>query len=177
PYETSGNALTVGQAGSTLIACSEPPGIMEQESAYLSLLQSSATYEIVQAGGQLSIRDASGTEVLVYNAAVTGVVTYPSDTILPDDAIVTVQLQDVSLQDVPAEILGQDEIQAGGQQAPIPYVVLYDATRILPNHTYSMSARITDGAGNLLFISDTATLVLTRGNPTHDVEIVAVPVN
>jgi uncharacterized lipoprotein YbaY len=76
----------------------------------------SATYEIVQTGGQLVIRDPSGSEILVYNAAVTGVVTYPPQTALPDDAVVIVQLRDVSLQDVPAEILGQDEIQTGGLQ-------------------------------------------------------------
>jgi uncharacterized lipoprotein YbaY len=175
-YETSGNSLTVGPAGSTRLACSEPAGVMEQEAAYLSLLQTSATFEIAQAGGQLSIRDVSGSEILVYNAAVTGVVTSLSQIVLPEDAMVTVQLQDVSVQDVPAVILGQDEIQTGGEQVPIAYVVLYDPTKIMPQNTYSMSVRITDGAGSLLFVSDTVIPVLTRGNPTHDVEIPVVPV-
>ncbi len=109
-------------------------------------------------------------------AAVTGDVTYLQRSALPDDAVVTVQLQDVSLMDVAAQVLGEQIIETDGKQVPFPYEVEYDEDEIIDNHTYSMSARITDGEGNLLFISDTANPVITNGNPTSDVEIVTVPV-
>jgi uncharacterized lipoprotein YbaY len=63
-----------------------------------------------------------------------------------------------------------------GAQVPIPYTVPYDVEAIDERNTYSMSARIEDGAGELLFISDTAVPVITNGNPAEDVEIVIVPV-
>ena len=88
----------------------------------------------------------------------------------------TVQLQNVSLQDVAAEVLGEQVIETDGKQVPFPYEVEYDEDDIVDNQTYSMSARITDGQGNLLFISDTVTPVITNGNPTSDVVIMTVPV-
>ena len=50
----------------------------------------------------------------------------------------------------------------------------YDPEAIDEKYSYSMSARIEDGAGKLLFISDTAVPVITRDSPTKDVEIVVV---
>jgi putative lipoprotein len=109
-------------------------------------------------------------------ASITGDVTYFQRIALPEDAIVTVQLQDVSRMDVSADVLGEQVIVTDGNQVPFPYDVEYDSNDIINNHTYSMSARITDSQGNLLFISDTVNPVITSGNPTSDVEIVTVPV-
>ena len=85
---------------------------------------------------------------------ITGEVTYIQRIALPDDAVVTVQLQDVSRQDVAADVIGEQVIETDGNQVPIPYEVEYDEDDIVDNHTYSMSARITDGDGKLLFISE-----------------------
>lgn len=109
-------------------------------------------------------------------ASITGKVTYRQRIALPDDAIVTVQLQDVSKQDVAATVLGEQIIKTEGKQVPIPYQVTYDESEIDDRFSYSMSARIVDGSGKLLFISDTHTPVITRDSPTKDVEIVVVPV-
>lgn len=57
-FTSSGDTLKVGQLISTLMACSEPEGVMAQEQQYLAALQNSATFEIV--GDRLTIRDASG---------------------------------------------------------------------------------------------------------------------
>jgi len=105
---------------------------------------------------------------------VTGTVTYRERIALPDDAVVTVQIQDVSLMDAPAQVMGEQVIHTNGGQVPIAYAVPYDREAIDEGHGYSMSARIEDGAGKLLFISDTVVPVITRDNPTKDVEIVAV---
>jgi putative lipoprotein len=109
-------------------------------------------------------------------ASVTGEVTYRERIALPDDAVVTVQIQDISLMGVAATVIGEQVIEAGGDQTPFPYEVEYNEDEIIENHTYSMSARITDGEGKLLFISDTANLVITNGNPTSDVLILTVQV-
>lgn len=108
--------------------------------------------------------------------SVTGQVTYRQRIALPPEAVITVRIQDVSLADAPAQIIGEQVIRAEGKQVPIPYEVKYNPGEIKENHTYSMSARVENRAGELLFISDTHTPVITGGSPTKDVEIVVVPV-
>ncbi|MGD8804742.1 MAG: META domain-containing protein [Chloroflexota bacterium] len=109
-------------------------------------------------------------------AAVTGTVTYLQRIALPPDAVVEVQIRDTSLADAPAETIGLQVIQTNGRQVPFPFVVRYNPAVIVDNHTYTLFARITDGQGNLLFISDTAVPVITNGNPADDVEIVLTQV-
>jgi putative lipoprotein len=69
-----------------------------------------------------------------------------------------------------------EQIILGPGQFPISYQVCYDPSQIQENHTYSMSARITESDGKLLFINDTHIPVITRGNPSDDVEIAVISV-
>ena len=108
--------------------------------------------------------------------SVSGQVTYRQRIALPPEAVIKVQIQDVSLADAPAEVIGEQIIQANGKQVPLPFEVEYNPDDIIENHSYSMSARIEDSTGILLFISDTHTPVITHGFPVKDVEIVVVPV-
>jgi uncharacterized lipoprotein YbaY/heat shock protein HslJ len=108
-------------------------------------------------------------------ACVTGTITYPQRIALPEEAVVQVQIQDTSLADAPAEVIGEQIIESPGQ-VPIPYEVCYDPNLIQDNHTYTMSARISDGEGNLMWINDTAIPVIINGNPTEDVVIPVVQV-
>jgi uncharacterized lipoprotein YbaY len=110
-------------------------------------------------------------------AAVTGTVTYRERIALPDDAQVQVRLLDTSRQDVAADVLGEQIILTEGRQVPIPFEVEYNESDIQSNHTYQIGVRITDGSGKLLFISTTATPVITRGAPTEDVEVIVEQVN
>jgi len=110
------------------------------------------------------------------SGSVSGTVTYLQRIALPDDAVITVQIQDTSLADASATVIGEQVIHTKGKQVPFDYAVPYDAEAIQDNHTYTMSVRITDGVGKLLFINDTAIPVVTRGNPTQDVEILVVQV-
>ena len=103
-------------------------------------------------------------------ASVTGTVIYRERMALPPDAVVKVQIQDVSLQDVAATVMGEQLIRNPGQ-VPIPYKVAYDPKAIQENHTYAVAARIEDGSGKLLFINTQSYPVITRGNPTEDVQI------
>lgn len=107
---------------------------------------------------------------------VTGTVTYHQRIALPPDAVVQVQIRDVSLADVPAPVLGERILRTGGRQVPIPFAVDYDEEDIVETHLYSIHVRIENSAGGLLFISDTVIPVITMGNPTEDVEVVVVQV-
>ncbi len=103
-------------------------------------------------------------------ASVTGNVVYRERMALPEDAVVTVQLQDVSLADAPAKVLDEQVIKNPGQ-VPIPYEVQYDESEIDERHTYTIYARIEDGQGNLMFTTTQSHPVITRGNPTENVEV------
>lgn len=45
-FESSGHILAIGPIGTTLMYCDDPPGLMAQESDYLSRLELSTSYEI-----------------------------------------------------------------------------------------------------------------------------------
>ncbi len=44
--DAEAGTITIGQAGSTMMACEEPEGIMEQEQEYLAALATAATYRV-----------------------------------------------------------------------------------------------------------------------------------
>jgi heat shock protein HslJ len=63
-YQTDQEALTFGPAATTRKACAAPEGVMEQESAYLAALASTATYRIE--GDGLELLDAEGTRMATF---------------------------------------------------------------------------------------------------------------
>ena len=56
PYETDGRKISMGPFGTGRTACSEPEGIMEQESQYLAVLETADTYKIE--GNSMNMRTA-----------------------------------------------------------------------------------------------------------------------
>ncbi len=98
-------------------------------------------------------------------AKVTGAVTYRERIALPAGAIVEVKLLDISKQDAPAVIIGEQVIATTGQQVPFSFEIKYDSTTIDPRYTYAVRATITVD-GKLWFTSDTTYPVITRGNPS-----------
>ena len=107
-------------------------------------------------------------------ALVTGTATYLQRIALPPDAVMTTRIEDVSKADAPADVIGEQVIQTQGKQVPIPFEVSYDSNQIQENHSYGLRVRIEDSAGKLLFINDTNVPVITRGNPTSDIEVILV---
>lgn len=65
-YTTDGDTIEIGPAGSTLIFCEEPAGAMDQEQAYLALLQSADSFEVdgdtltLSSGGSASLVFSEG---------------------------------------------------------------------------------------------------------------------
>jgi len=102
---------------------------------------------------------------------VTGTISYRERIALPPDAVVLVQLRDVSLMDVAAKLISEQTIEPE-HSVPIPFALPYDAKDIDERMTYSVFASIRSG-GRLLFITDRSYQVLTRGNSNH-IELILV---
>jgi putative lipoprotein len=105
-------------------------------------------------------------------AKVAGTLTAREPLTLTADAVVTVQLIDVSRQDVAAVVLAEQIITRPGQ-APIPFELEYDPDSIKLTHRYAVQARIEEG-GKLRYRNDTIHFVLTHGNP-NTVDLAIVP--
>lgn len=187
PYELINNQLTLKDLGSTLMLCDDKT--MQQEIAFLEALQDaqSITWEedtlMIHYGDQASLVfdrhqmiDQGGLHT--EQGLVTGqiVVRDMIDFVeLPEDATITVRLEDVSLADAPSTVLSE-QVYDDVAQLPLSYELSYDLGAINEAFTYAVSARIEDAAGNLLFINDTMHPVLTRGaGDSVDVEL--IPIN
>lgn len=85
--------------------------------------------------------------------AVKGEVVYRERIALPPNAVLSVQLADVSLADAPAAIIGEQKVSPAGQ-VPISFEIKFDSSVIRPRMTYALQARITVD-NKLMFISDT----------------------
>lgn len=81
-----------------------------------------------------------------------GEVVYRERIALPPNAVLSVQLADVSLADAPATILGEQKIDPAGQ-VPIRFEIKFDPSVIQTNMSYALQARITVD-GKLWFITD-----------------------
>ncbi|MEH0196693.1 YbaY family lipoprotein [Caulobacter sp. CCNWLY153] len=101
-------------------------------------------------------------------AVVTGTVVWRERIMLPPNTKTIVRLQDVSLADAPAKVLAEDVIDAT-RAPPVAFKLAYDPAQIVPNHRYSVSARV-EVDGQLRFINDTHIAVINDG-PTKDVEV------
>jgi putative lipoprotein len=98
-------------------------------------------------------------------ATVTGSVSYRERIALPADALVVVQLRDVSRMDVAAKLISEQTIRPQ-HSVPIPFSLTYNSDEIDERMTYALFATIR-GEGRLLFVTDRSYRVLTRGHPHH----------
>lgn len=161
-YTLTDAVLQFGPMRSTMMA--GPPEAMELESAFMRTLGGMTDWRIV--ADRLELLDADKvTAVFVVapspaKAAVTGTIFYREKMMLRPGAVLEVTLEDISKQDVKAEVLAtyRKESPAG---PPFPFVLEYDPAVIDPRFTYSVRARITRD-GKLIFTSDTIHPVITR---------------
>jgi heat shock protein HslJ len=187
PYELSNAGMTGSMLASpgpmTLAAC-EPESLSD---SFISSLQAAQSYQVwaggnemelvlPAGGGFLLLRDANAPdESAAESAAVSGMITNVDNAAIAEGATAAVQIQDTSLADAAATVMGGQIIE-NPEQFPIAYQVDYDPSAIVENHTYTMSTRITAADGSLLFINDTSIPVITRDNPTDGVEIPVIKV-
>ena len=100
--------------------------------------------------------------------SVTGSITYRERMALPPTAQVEVTLADVSLMDAPSKTIAQQSFTADGRQVPFAFTLTVDQRQLDPRHSYAVSARITDGSGRLMFITDTRNSVTFDGRRAID---------
>jgi putative lipoprotein len=82
-----------------------------------------------------------------------GEVLYRERIALPPNAVLSVQLADVSLADAPAAVLGEQKIDPAGQ-VPIKFEIRFDPSVVRRNTSYALQARITVD-DKLWFVTDT----------------------
>jgi putative lipoprotein len=124
---------------------------MTRRSLFLiPLLAGLTACEIVPPKEVATVPSAPNTQVTL-----TGTATYRQRIALPADARLTVRISDVSRMDAPAPVIAETEIATAGRQVPLAFSLAYDPARIDARGRYSVSARITDGAGRLIWITDT----------------------
>ena len=109
------------------------------------------------------------------DSLVSGNVTYLDRSALPENAVVEVELVDASRADAPATVLAAYSTTTAGAQQPFPFELAYDPMAIAPGALVLVQARITVD-GELRYISQTATPVITNGAPTSGVEVLVSPV-
>ncbi len=197
PYELSNAGMTgsmVTMPGPVTLAECGPESLYV---AFIASLQAAEQYRIWAGGsemelvlpgedGVLQLRDAAAAESeaettapeaagSAAGATVSGTVTHADNAPIPEGATASIQIQDTSLADVAATVIGEQVITDPGP-FPFDYEVAYDPGEIIDNHTYTMSVRIEGADGSLLFINDTAIMVITNDNPTEDVTIPVITV-
>jgi putative lipoprotein len=99
-------------------------------------------------------------------AVVSGTVSYKERMALPADAVIEVELADVSKADAAARVIARTTVSPDGRQVPIPFELSYDPSAVSPNGTYAVRAVIRSG-GQMLFTTDTRYLVITGGRPSR----------
>ena len=119
--------------------------------------------------GQILAQDCVGGAVL------SGTVTYLQRIALPANAVVEVQLQEVSRADAPATVLATQSQPSAGKQVPISWDLVYDPNWLEASGRYIVRARITSD-GKLIWTSDTAFPVLQSGQAAENLEIKVVQV-
>lgn len=150
-------------------------GVTELQGASVTV-ESTAGGVIYRYAGELTVEVEiadSGAQTISLNgvplteyATVTGTVFYLPRIALPPNAVIAIELVDVSRADAPAIILASQQIASQGRQVPFPFQLIYDPKQIDSRLVYAVQARITvDGA--LRFITTSQVPVITSGNPSE----------
>ena len=65
PYKVEGNKIKIGPLASTMMACTDPKGVMEQEAQYLAALQMAESYQVE--GKVLELRRSDQSLVAIFH--------------------------------------------------------------------------------------------------------------
>ncbi len=103
-------------------------------------------------GTKVPIQEAFPPKPIGTGATLAGTATYQEAVVLPDGAVLDVQLRDVSRPEKPAVTLGRGRTRAAGLQGNVSYSLSYDPSRIQVDGRYVMRARIEVG-NQVLFVN------------------------
>ena len=104
-------------------------------------------------------------------ATMTGTIIYAEVIALPSQGlVVTAKIEDVSRADAPAVTIGEQIIMNPGQ-VPIPFEIEYNTADIDERYVYALRVRI-EVDGKLWFINTSRYAVITRGNPSNNIQVI-----
>jgi putative lipoprotein len=95
---------------------------------------------------------------------VTGTASIAQRIALPNNAVVTIQLADVSRVGAPAQVIAEQRITTNGAQSPFAFNLAYDTSRIAANGTYIVQGNVSVG-GQLRYTTTRQYRVITGGSP------------
>ena len=122
-------------------------------------------------GCQATSETNASQEVVAENTQViSGTVSYRERIALPENAVVTVTLEDISLADAPSTVIATQEFTTDGKQVPFAFDLSYDNNKIKANHRYNMRASI-HVDGKLRFTTDTIKSVITDVENTQQADL------
>lgn len=104
---------------------------------------------------------------------VTGTVSYPQRIALPPEAVILIELLDVSRADAPSFTLASQQISANDRQVPFAFSLMYDVATIDERGTYNVRASVLID-DQLRWTTDTAIPVITNGVLYADIQLVQV---
>lgn len=153
--------LLVALFGLTLAGCATNPETQVQQGS-----EQDASQQMT--GDQMSASE--GSEQQMDTVELSGTVAYRERIALPDNAVVKVTLEDVSLADAKATVIDSQSYTTEGKQVPLPFTLSYQESQIDPRHTYNVRAQIFVD-NKLIFTTDTAAHVITDFEQTHEVDL------
>lgn len=106
-----------------------------------------------------------------HDVALTGVIEHSHTMTFPVGTVVSVQILDTTKDGSPGKQIAEDVIKDQEIAIPMPFMVIYDQGKINRNHAYSVIVRIEDSTGKLLYANATGVPVITKGNPTYDINV------
>ena len=122
-------------------------------------------------GCQATSETNASQEVVAENTQViSGTVSYRERIALPENAVVTVTLEDISLADAPSTVIATQEFTTDGKQVPFAFELSYDNDKIKANHRDNMRAAI-HVDGKLRFTTDTIKSVITDVENTQQADL------
>jgi putative lipoprotein len=107
-------------------------------------------------------------------AAITGTIDHAHWMALPDGTMVIVRIEDTTRAGAPGKKVAESVIKSQDDTIPMPFAVVYDPGKINDNHKYSLTVKIEDSSGKILYVNQSDVPVLTEGNPTHGIDVVVV---
>lgn len=116
----------------------------------------------------------SGCGDTLTKTALTGLIDHPHQMTLGDGMTVIVRIEDTTRSGAPGKKIAEEIIKAQGDTIPMPFAIVYDPRKINTEHKYSISVKIQDAEGNVIYVNQANIPVITQGNPTHDIDVVVV---
>ncbi len=106
-------------------------------------------------------------------ASLSGIITYRERIALPADALVTLQIAEVTASGSAGRVITEQTFATSGAQPPFRFSLPYNPAIIDAGRVYTLQGRIQSG-GNILFTTDGLIPVITGNAPSTDLNITMI---